>query len=242
MDIKSTFAKRLRELRGTTSQTAFGEKIGISRASVSYYETGKRTADIEILSKICTAYAVSADWLLGISNARTADTTVQEVCAYTGLTEMAVGRLDLMSKAIGGEKGHAIDVINALLESDQFQELVQKILEYKSAVEAETIWVLLHESKAPAGKLQEAAQLDPFYSKFFKYITSFQTTDNISDAPWAELNDNWGNIKISEVKKYSTNQLFNSIVDNFVDREVDASNYRITQCKAGADNGKYTED
>ena len=109
MDIKSTFAGRLKELRGQMSQAEFGSRIGVSRGSISYYENGTRTADIEILDKICQTYGVSADWLLGLSNVRTKDIEIQAVAEKTGLHENLV-------EYLVEDKEFASAILNILFE------------------------------------------------------------------------------------------------------------------------------
>ncbi|MCH5300947.1 MAG: helix-turn-helix transcriptional regulator [Ruminococcus sp.] len=83
------FAKRLtdlREKRGLKRQeVADDEKVKISRASLEYYEKGKRKPDIEILAKLADFYGVSTDYLLGLSDVPTTDKDLQFVCDYTEL-------------------------------------------------------------------------------------------------------------------------------------------------------------
>ncbi|WP_443081799.1 helix-turn-helix domain-containing protein [Sutcliffiella sp. NC1] len=58
---------RLKQLRGDKSQEEVAKKIGISRARLSHYETGRSEPDTEIIQKLATYYNVSTDYLLGIS-------------------------------------------------------------------------------------------------------------------------------------------------------------------------------
>jgi len=93
MAVKSTFAERIKELRGNMKQAEFGEKVGVSRGAISYYENGSRTADIEILEKICREYSVTSDWLLGLSDVKNPDIELQAICKRTGLSEDAINML-----------------------------------------------------------------------------------------------------------------------------------------------------
>lgn len=94
-NVTDTFAKRLKQLREEQgfSQAQLGEKIGISRGSVSYYENKSRIPDIEILEKLATFFNVSSDWLLGLTNIRTTDTTIQDINSILGLSEAAINTL-----------------------------------------------------------------------------------------------------------------------------------------------------
>lgn len=67
------FPKRLRQIREIEGlkQEEFAQKIGISRASLSYYENGTRTPDISILTKIYEATGASIYYLLGITDSIT---------------------------------------------------------------------------------------------------------------------------------------------------------------------------
>lgn len=57
--------KRLKQLRGDKSQEEVAKQIGISRARLSHYETGRSEPDTEIIQKLATYYNVSTDYLLG---------------------------------------------------------------------------------------------------------------------------------------------------------------------------------
>ena len=89
---KDIFGKRLfkiRESRGE-SQQELADSIGITRQSLSRYELGERTANIDLLKKISEHYNISADYLLGLTDNATVDTNLQAVCEYTGLSDKAI--------------------------------------------------------------------------------------------------------------------------------------------------------
>lgn len=54
---------RIRLIRGETSQEKFGEKIGVSKPSVSNYETGKQNVPDRVISDICREFGVNTLWL-----------------------------------------------------------------------------------------------------------------------------------------------------------------------------------
>lgn len=56
--------RKLRE-RNNITREAFAQKIGVTYAAMSKYETGKRQPDYETLQKIADYFEVSADYLLG---------------------------------------------------------------------------------------------------------------------------------------------------------------------------------
>jgi HTH-type transcriptional regulator, competence development regulator len=57
--------KRLKNLRGKTTQEEVAACIGISRARYSHYENGRSEPDTETLNKLADYYDVSVDYLLG---------------------------------------------------------------------------------------------------------------------------------------------------------------------------------
>lgn len=95
MATNETFAERLKTLRENAGKKRqeVADSLGITRASLEYYEKGKRKPDIEVLVKIAEYYKVSTDYLLGLSNAQTVDKDIQFICDYTGLSEKAVNML-----------------------------------------------------------------------------------------------------------------------------------------------------
>lgn len=66
---------RLKELRRERNWTQgqVAERIGVTPSIISAYETGIRMPSYEALLKLIRLYGVSADYLLGVSGKRTAD-------------------------------------------------------------------------------------------------------------------------------------------------------------------------
>lgn len=62
------FSETLRTVRKSANltQREMAQKIGVSRSSYTYYETGHVQPDITTLVKICRILEVSADSLLGL--------------------------------------------------------------------------------------------------------------------------------------------------------------------------------
>lgn len=92
----SVFATRLREImkeRGE-NQTTLADKITsqyvtIQRQTLSLYMSGQSRPDTERLTAICKTLDVSADWLLGLTDYRTADVGMRDACEYFGFTQRA---------------------------------------------------------------------------------------------------------------------------------------------------------
>ena len=90
---------RLKELRGERSQNQiikeFIEQTNTTLTSqtLGRYENGNRNPDSEMITALADYYGVSADYLLGRTDIKTADKDLQFVCEYTGLSEEAVENL-----------------------------------------------------------------------------------------------------------------------------------------------------
>ena len=116
------FSERLQLLRALNgvSQERFAKALNISRISVSHYETGLRTPDIEVLKKTSEYFGVSADYLLGLSDVKNTDVDLQTICKALNLSEKAVENLR-------NAKEKAMDLI---LSSDDWSEFVDGVTQY----------------------------------------------------------------------------------------------------------------
>ncbi len=67
---RKVFSERLKELRTEKNlgQNALAKALGLSNASVSYWETGKQLPSAEAVFKLAQFFGVSADYLLGLQN------------------------------------------------------------------------------------------------------------------------------------------------------------------------------
>lgn len=61
------FPSRLKQLRRhkKMTQEQLGKQAGVTKVSISLYESGRRTPDLETITKIADALEVSVDYLLG---------------------------------------------------------------------------------------------------------------------------------------------------------------------------------
>lgn len=91
--VTDIFKERLKQLRGDTSQDVVADKIGISRATLSYYESGVRKPDINVLNAIAEYYKVSTDYLLGRSDTPSTDIKEKAVSDALGLSSISLNNL-----------------------------------------------------------------------------------------------------------------------------------------------------
>jgi transcriptional regulator with XRE-family HTH domain len=116
--------KRLKKLRGNSTQQEIADKLGVSRASYSHYENGHVEPDINLLIKMAELFKVSTDYLLGRTNVPDHTLTTEQ----SGLIEkLDLSDDDLLDFPIfiegreltDEEKKRLFRTARALLEPDQ---------------------------------------------------------------------------------------------------------------------------
>lgn len=67
---RDVFGERLRALRNEKNigQDRLARELGLSNASISYWETGKQEPCASAIFKLANFFGVSADYLLGLTN------------------------------------------------------------------------------------------------------------------------------------------------------------------------------
>ena len=108
------FSKRVRELRQEQNLTIeqFANIVGISKSSVGYYESQNRVPDIVVAGRMAEALNVTADYLIGRSEARTKEPKLKSICDKVGLSDKSVQMLARLKK----ENSARLRIINMLLE------------------------------------------------------------------------------------------------------------------------------
>lgn len=137
------FADRFIELRGKRTQDEFAKFLGISRPTVGFYESGQRIPDAVVLRQIAEKCNVSTDYLLGLTDEKTPDQSIQAICKKTGLTEKAVTQIILAKESELNFDGSYFELWNKSFESrvpeDGFSFLTylfEDLFNYKNALEA----------------------------------------------------------------------------------------------------------
>ena len=113
------------------SQKELADMFGISRQTINFYETGERSPTIENLVKIAKKLEVSTDYLLRLTNIASGDVDYMAIQKRLGLSKGAIDLLSVYAKA-QEKKPSAHDsvrqkVLNALLDSDYFIEILEKL-------------------------------------------------------------------------------------------------------------------
>jgi len=73
--VKKSLGDRLKELRGGDSQTSFCHKIQQKQGTYSAWERDEKDPSSTAIALICSRCGVSADWLLGLSDAASVTVT-----------------------------------------------------------------------------------------------------------------------------------------------------------------------
>lgn len=107
-------------------QKELAKELGVKDNVVSYWCSGSRVPNVQQIMQISNILNVSADYLTGISEAKTNDIEVKAICDYTGLTEDVIENLHAMLVEEDEENENIIDskFVNNLLSSRRFDEMV----------------------------------------------------------------------------------------------------------------------
>lgn len=147
-DVTET-GKRIKELRGKTSQDKCAKDLGISRGALSYYENGERKPDAELLYRMSEYFGVSADYILGLSNTMTIDKDIQTACKVTGLNEETILKLESEKKEWENQtEGNGIAQIetyfyvrNQIISSQLFENIIYNCCElYENSISCLNNW------------------------------------------------------------------------------------------------------
>ena len=91
----SVFAKRLRELIESTgvSQAELANSVSVTRQAINSYTLGNTVPNSDVLTDIAKYFNVSSDYLLGLIDIKSNDTTVKSICEKIGLSDKSVNLL-----------------------------------------------------------------------------------------------------------------------------------------------------
>lgn len=117
------FGTRLKDLRKSRgwSQKTLGDKLGMHKNVISYYELGQRLPDVEALVSMAHLFHVSVDYLLGEDSSLMQPvgglSEAQRLIVSTLVTELCNKPATRIKKLTQGQQ----DVLNSII-SDFFAE------------------------------------------------------------------------------------------------------------------------
>ena len=121
-NITKTISKILNELCEqkkdkdyTCSLVKQAEEVGIPYPTFIKYVNGKAECSAENLTKIANHFNVSTDYLLGLTDIKSTDTKVKDICEYTGLDENTVITLQKIKNINSCEKELILKIISLML-------------------------------------------------------------------------------------------------------------------------------
>lgn len=154
MENINKFGERLLKLREERKETQqqLADAIGITRQSLSRYETNERTPNIELVYNIAKHFNVSADYLLGLSDNPTTDPDIQNACKVTGLSEEAIERLSSLQYCDFNALYNTsrIKVLDKLLNSRFLKSLLDSICRFQLASSDKSITAVTQEHYSSA--------------------------------------------------------------------------------------------
>lgn len=128
-ELSKTIGKRINTLLAEQEkkQKELAAHLCVPDNTISYFVSGRRTPNTEQISKIADFFDVSADYLLGRTNAKTTDKDLRFICDYTGLSEKSV---DAIKSTLTGAMEFSRPYFNHLAENLVFTELALYLERY----------------------------------------------------------------------------------------------------------------
>lgn len=123
---------KLREKSGKAQEEICTE-LGVTQQTLSRYEKGQRQASLDFVFKASKFFDVSVDYLLGLTDIKSTNSSIKEICEFTGLTEESLQILKHYKndyhKIITDLNGNEFnltkkDIINIILSSDFFLDQI----------------------------------------------------------------------------------------------------------------------
>ncbi len=217
------FPERLTELREryNLSRQQLADILGVSRASLEYYEKGKRTPDIEVLYKLSDYFNVTSDYLIGRTDKIGENTDVNAICKYTGLSEKSIIVLNKIN--------------NSSEYCKEYHKIINFLIEELNFVEYDT-YIQLEYSDTLIEKLYNY-----FFCDFYKgnekdkhiYISSlghiFTPKDDIENVKKQLDDESIPNKDVTEIKFFQLpkNEVLNSVYINGIMKQLELSKQRF---------------
>lgn len=160
---------------------------------------------VEYLRILADYYGVSTDWLLGLSNIKSPKGKVRQACDYTGLSQKNIEYFHTWNTP--GFKGGAefLAFINPLLETLDFQVLIDHIYDYYTAILAENVFDILRQKYATEDRQVFRRAIDDMLSR---QTLSPRLHDKLLECAeyYLEAMTNSNSLRVSETYGYRVSQ------------------------------------
>lgn len=179
------FGQRITELRKESGETqeSLLEALGVSQQTLSRYEKGQRQASLEFVIRAAKYYNVSADYLLGLSNAKSTEQDMKIACEVTGLSEETIKKLR------GIQTSEKPPISGELLIS----ALEQCIQDYN-------FWGIIKKAVLLNDQFERSIMLDKALAKIYIQLKGLEPTENLIN----KLLDNADTIRRTYCKGVTT--------------------------------------
>lgn len=235
----SLFQDRLRELKDSSEETQLkiSEAIGVTPQAFSYYVNG-REPSYDVLIKIAQYFKVSCDWLLGVSDVKSADASIRSVSEYTGLSEGAIKTLVSFKTALINKENTVTKFISEIFEDADFKLLIYNLYDYHNSIKAENIFdyvrdIIFRDDNYPVGEgevlerqlLQKLQQIenDIRYPKAIRESLATHCliwTDNGSERKLAENLIGVDGFNMSELAEFRASKYLLALLDSIQEKAI----------------------
>lgn len=214
-----SFQERFKELVGdTATQEEIAGKVNTSRQNVGNWLNGKSKPDIYALAEISKGYGVSVDWLLGLTDVKTNDTTLSGVCEYTGLNEKSLKYIEniktldhIRAQQNVNKKYSYMDTLNILIEALNFNGDI--LLTINSMVNSDMLNDMETEDEVFEKLVQYEDEGCEQVSDFYQWLNTKYT-----------LVDEYQRVQLS---KNALRERFSSLITNIIDTYNENCQFRL---------------
>ncbi len=147
-NLRNLISVRVRETREALSltQKQFAERLGVSRSTICLYEAGTSMPDAEFMHNLAQIAPFNAEYLLGLSDVKTHQMDIRDICRQTRLSEAAVRQLERYGKSCQ-------PYLNRMLEAGNVYMLATDLIRLRESYRS---WTL--ESEQAHDERQQAVQ------------------------------------------------------------------------------------
>lgn len=198
------FPSRLRELRKEkgVSQDQLSKELGVSKSTIGLYETGDTLPDAKTLRDLAVYFDASADWLLGLSDVKTLDKNIRNICEYTGISENNIkwiSRINLHQTMTEDLSKQLLKSLNDFIMSDDFPDILVGISNIRVFIQ-----------KAKKSQQSQPEELsDQWKDMYFHINMAENELKNFANETYSVV----PNSVIIDSIKFSLSNTFNNIID-----------------------------